>query len=83
MVETWAVIVLIVGIIMGFSGAFIGLAASSVRKPMELLQERVDKHDGRIAELERHNAVREAEIKSILAGITELKTLLSKHLERS
>lgn len=82
MIETWAVIVLIVGIIMGFSGAFIGLAAASIRKPVQSLTERVDKHDNRISELERHNAVREAEIKSILAGIDELKVILSKHMDR-
>jgi hypothetical protein len=82
MIETWSVVIMIVGIIMGFSGAFIGLAATSMKRPIQELQDRVDRHDLRLVELEKLNAVREAEIRSILAGIAELKVLLGKHLDR-
>lgn len=82
MIETWAVIVLIAGIVMGFSGAFLSLAASSMRKPLEKLASKVDEHSTRIGHLERRDASREEQIKNIMDGIVDLKQMLQRHEDK-
>ena len=81
MVDLWAVVVLIVGIILTFVGAFMVFIASSLKKPVEVLHVRVDSHDQRLSLLEAGAAARSVQIESILTGIAELRRMLEKHTD--
>lgn len=82
MIDLWAVVVLIVGIILTFAGTLMAVVSASLRKPVEALHLRVDRHDIRIGDLERMLAVQDAEVKRILSGIEELKNMLNTHFDR-
>ena len=79
MIEVGAVIMMILGLVSAFIGVTLTLAAASLKKPVAALHERVDKHDARIVWLEKRDAGREQEIKNILEGINELKTMMRRH----
>ena len=83
MVEIWAVVVLVAGLIMAFVGAYLALAAASIKKPVQQLNERIEKHDVRIGHLERRDAGREQQIEGIMAGIDDLKVMFQRHEDKS
>jgi hypothetical protein len=83
MVEIWSVVMLIVGLVTMFIGAYFALAASSMRKPIEQLVHRVEGHENRLGHLERRDASRQVEIESINAGIARIESMLQKHMDRS
>lgn len=83
MIEIWAVIVLIVSIIIAFVGAYLALAASQTRKPLEQLNTRVEGHESRLGHLERRDAAREQQIGHIMQGIDDLKQMFQRHEDKS
>lgn len=82
MIEIWAVVVLIVGIVSLFSGAYLALASAQQRKPIEQLRKDVDGHEGRIGQLERRDAGREQQVRNINDGIERIEKMLSEHITR-
>jgi hypothetical protein len=79
MVDVWSVVILIAGIVVGFSGFMFGLVAASLRRPMEIAQERLDRHEERLAVLEQYKAALEREIYNIQAGIDDIKCMFREH----
>ena len=82
MIEVGAVIMMILGLVSAFIGVIFTLVASSLKKPVVALHERVDKHDARIMWLEKRDAGREQEIKNILEGINHLKVMFQRHEDK-
>lgn len=80
MVEVWAVVVLVAGIVMGFSGVYLALAASMIKRPVTELGVRVEGHEKRIGHLEQREAARNEEIRSINAALERIETMLGRHL---
>ena len=81
MVDLWAVVVLVVGVVLSFTGVFMALASSTLKKPVAALHDRVDRHDVRILDLERQDAARTAQLQAIAEGVTDLKRMLEKHTD--
>ena len=83
MIDTWSVVILIVGIVLSFAGAFLAMMAAQQRKPIEQLRRDVDSHGNRIANLERRDAGREQQIKNIMLGIEEIKDMFRRHEDKA
>ena len=81
MVDLWAVVVLVVGVVLSFTGVFMALASSALKKPVAALLDRVDRLDVRILDLERQDAAHTAQLQAIAEGVTDLKRMLEKHTD--
>ena len=81
MVDLWAVVVLVMGVVLSFTGVFMALASSALKKPVAALLDRVDRHDVRLLDLERQDAARTAQLQAIAEGVTDLKRMLEKHTD--
>lgn len=76
MVDVATVVILVTSLVVAFSGAFLGLAASSVKKPVAELARRMEQHQDRIAALERCDAVREAQYRNMMEALEDIKEIL-------
>lgn len=78
-VDVVTVVILITSVVVAFSGAFLGLAASAVKKPVAELTRRVEAHQERISTLEKWDAVRNEQLTSMMCALNDIKAFLEAH----